>query len=82
MIKIDIFIWNTSKKSESKVNGDNAQMESFWGTLKIELVYHRRSPSLCSGERGRQDLDICHPLPVNSNSMPENLQHEWIGIHY
>lgn len=32
---------------------DNAPMESFWGTLKTELVYHRR---FASREQARQEI--------------------------
>ena len=62
---------------------DNAPMESFWGSLKNELVHHRRFPTreqakneiteyieiFYTGFASRPDLAICRPPRLTSNTM-------------
>ena len=72
-------------------------MESFWGTLKSELACNRRYRNIqeaiqeidgyieifTTGNDDRQDSGyLSHPLSMSSNSMPGNLQHERIDVHY
>ncbi|BFG80585.1 hypothetical protein PTKU46_86190 [Paraburkholderia terrae] len=35
---------------------DNAPIESFWGTLKSELVYHRR---FATRQQAQQEITMC-----------------------
>ncbi len=70
---------------------DNAPMESLWGTLKNELIYHRHyktreearkeisaNTSRCStiGNGGKSGLAIYPLLPMNGSSMPQRRPHD------
>ena len=71
---------------------DNAPMESFWGTLKNELVHHRRyktreeasgrspntSRSSTIGNGGKHGWVIYPRLSMKGSSMQGGLQHERI----
>ena len=75
---------------------DNAPMESFWGTLKQELVHHRIievdrkqfeilqniSRSSITGSAARPGWDSCHLRPFNKDSMQDYSQLERFGVHY
>ena len=77
---------------------DNAPMESFWGTLKQELVHHRHYRSRQEAIRditeyieifynrqrrqARPGWDSCHLRPFNKDSMQDYSQLEWFGVHY
>ncbi|MFC1918941.1 IS3 family transposase [Chloroflexota bacterium] len=52
---------------------DNAPMESFWGTLKQELVHHHRY-------RTRQEA--IHRRSMNKDTMRDYWHHERFGVHY
>ena len=75
---------------------DNASMESFWGTLKQELVHHRHYTSRqeairditeytrfsTTGSADRLSWDSYRLPPMPKDSMPDYLLHERFGVHY
>ena len=75
---------------------DNAPMESFWGTLKQELVHHRHYRSrqeairditeyieiFYNSSAARPGWDSCHLRPFNKDSMQDYSQLERFGVHY
>ena len=75
---------------------DNAPMESFWGTLKQELVYHERYRTREEAKQSiteyievfyndsvsRQSLAFCHLWLMSKNSTPGPGGIRRFGVHY
>ncbi len=75
---------------------DNALMESFWGTLKNELVHHRRYLTVqqaireireyieifTTGSGYRHGWDTCPPLPTSRSTTGKELPYEIVDVHY
>ena len=75
---------------------DNAPMESFWGTLKQELIHHRRYRSrqeaikditeyievFYNRQRVQARLGFLAPAAYAKNTTSDYWQHETFGVHY
>jgi len=74
---------------------DNAPMESFWGTLKSELVHHRRFTTrqeamqeireyieIFYNRQSRHDLATLLRLRMNVSTINNKRPHKSIGVHY
>jgi len=75
---------------------DNATMESVWGTLKAELIHHRKYTSRNQAEaeireyieifynrqRIQKRLGYCSPVSFEKKYLTEMKKTERFGIHY
>ena len=75
---------------------DNAPMESFWGTLKQELVHHRHYASrreaiqeiteyieiFYNRQRLQAKLGFLSPATDTKRFLQGYLQHERFGVHF
>ena len=75
---------------------DNAPMESFWGTLKAELIHHRKYTSRNQAEaeireyieifynrqRIQKRLGYCSPAAFEGKHLAEKKKKERFGIHH
>jgi hypothetical protein len=74
---------------------DNALMESFWGTLKQELVHHRHYATrqqamrditeyieIITGSADRKDWDSCLRRHMPRNSMLNSWRYERVGVYF
>jgi len=75
---------------------DNAPMESFWGTLKAELIHHRKHTSRNQAEaeireyieifynrqRIQKRLGYCSPATFERKYFSEMKKTERFGVHY